>query len=704
MRQIRRLALSIAPILAVLACGGGSELAPPPTALSARSAPPPAPVAPPPVLGKTPGEVGVDVEALDRKADPCQNFYQFACGGWMSKTPIPDDQPAWTRSFNVIRERNETMLKEFLEKDATSPGAEPYAKALGDFYASCMDEAGIENQGMTALKPELQRIASVSDLASLAQEIARLHGFGVHVVFTYDSQQDFQDATQMIAVVSQSGLGLPDRDYYLEDSPKKKELRAKYETHVEKMLQLLDDSPAVAKNGREAVMRIETALAKAQMSKVDLRDPKKIYHRMDLASVKQTAPTFPWDLYVKDIGAPGAGVVNLAQPDYAKAVSDMLKNAPLADFRAYLRWHLVRYAAPRLPARFVDENFTMQRALTGTAKLPPRWKRCVRVIDAQMGEALGRPFVTATLGDEGKNATRTLIKGIESGMKENLQRLAWMDSPTRARAVEKVEHIANKIGFPDKWRNYDALKIDRTSYLGNVMRSNVFEYKRQLDKIGKPVDRSEWYMSPPTVNAYYDASMNEMVFPAGILQPPFYSNRATLPLNYGGIGMVMGHEVTHGFDDEGRQFDAKGNMTDWWTEQVSREFDRRAKCVADQYEGYFPVPDAHINGKLTLGENIADLGGVRLAFAALKKARAGQPMTEKDGFNEDQQFFLGFAQGWCTNMREEMLRLMVATNPHSPASFRVIGPLSNLSEFASAFSCKEGQPMVRPAAQRCEVW
>jgi putative endopeptidase len=709
MRHAHRLAATSLPLLlaalaSLAACGGAAQSASIAQPTQPTSATPPAATTPNVVPTVTPGDVAVDLAALDRSVAPCQDFYQFACGTWLKATPIPDDQSIWGRGLSVLREQNETRLMETLEKAAASPGSGPYEKALGDFYASCMDEKAIEKQGAAPLKAELKKIALVTDKASLAKVVARLHTMGAGVLFSYDSQQDFQDATQVIASVSQDGLGLPERDYYLDDSAKMKELRTTYEGHIERMLALAGDSPADAKKAREAVMRIETQMATAQMSKVDRRDPKKIYHRMDLAGVKQAAPTFPWDVYVKEVGATGTGVVNLAQPDYVKVMGEMLTSVPMADWKAYLKWHAVRLAAPRLNAAFENEAFAFTKALTGAAKLPPRWKRCVRAVDRAMGEALGRPFVAAVLGEEGKATTKTMIQKVEDAMKADLETLAWMDPATRGRANDKLGHIENKVGYPDKWREYDALKIDRTSYLGNVLRGAEFESKRELAKIGKPLDRGEWHMTPPTVNAYYSASMNEMVFPAGILQSPFYSAKATSPANFGGIGMVMGHELTHGFDDQGRKFDGAGNLKDWWTDTVGAEFDRRAKCVADQFEAYKPLPDVHLNGKLTLGENIADLGGIKLAFRAMQKAQGDGGPTQKDGFSAEQQFFLGFAQSWCSNVREETARMRAVTDPHAPPQFRVIGPLSNLPEFAKAFQCKEGDPMVRPAAQRCEIW
>ena len=701
-RPLIALLVCAPPIL--LACGSPPEpVVPQPEPVTPPVVATPTPVVSAP-LAETPGEVSVDMAALDKSVAPCDDFYQYACGTWLKETPIPGDQASWGRSFNVIRERNELLLKGFLEKAAEKADGDANSKKLGAFYTSCMNEAEIDKVGAKALAPELARVAAVNNVASLTAELSHLHTTGVNAIFDFSSAQDFKNATEVIGVVSQAGLGLPDRDYYLVDDAKKKEIRATYEGHIERMLTLLGDKPADAAKNRQTVMKIETALAQASMSKVDLRDPKKIYHRIDLAGLKQTAPDFPWETYLKQLGAPGVVAINVAQPDFVKTVNGMLKSIPMADWRTYLRWHVLKGAANRMSKPFLKEDFEFRKALTGTANDLPRWKRCVRMVDGAMGEALAQPFVKDTLGDEGKATTKKMIGEIEDVMKTNLGTLSWMDDTTKGRAVEKIKLIANKIGYPDKWRSYEALTIDPKNYLANTMAAESFEVKRQLAKIGKPVDRNEWQMTPPTVNAYYDASLNEMVFPAGILQPPFYSNKATLPTNFGGIGMVMGHELTHGFDDEGRQFDGQGNLKEWWTPAVSTEFDKRAACVADQYDAYAPFPDAHVNGKLTLGENIADLGGVKLALAALRKARAGQLATQSHGFSEDQQFFLGFAQGWCTNMRDEMTRLQVATNPHSPPRYRVVGPLSNLPEFARAFSCKEGDKMVRPQSKRCEIW
>jgi putative endopeptidase len=669
------------------------------------------------------GLSSVDERALDPGTSPCNDFYQYACGGWIKATPVPEDQSSWTRSFDVITERNEEELRSILERYASGQGKdEPYAQKLGDYYASCMDEAAIEKAGIAALKPDLDRIDKIKTVKDFAEVVGALHAREVQPLFRFASGQDARDATQVIGILSQGGLGLPDRDYYLKDDERTKKLRAQYEEHVGKMFELLGDKPAKALTNAATVLGVERALAEPSMSKEDQRDPQKIYHRLERAGLEQAAPTFPWGAYLKKLGAPDVTAINVAQPEFVKAMDLALSLSPIAgckddkaakpcpkpakkfaaaEWKTYLRWHLLRASARSLPARFVDEAFRFQRTLTGIEKLPPRWKRCTRSTDDALGEALAQPFVKKMLGAEGKATVKEMVLAIEQAMSEKLDRLSWMDSETRVRAREKLAAIVNKIGFPDRWRSYDALSVDRGDYLGNRLRGSGFEVKRDLGKIGKPVDRIEWQMTPPTVNAYYEPALNEMVFPAGILATPFYSNTATRATNYGGIGLVIGHELTHGFDDEGRQYDAKGNLRDWWTPAVNSEFNTRAACVEKQFNDYVAIDDLHIKGKLTLGENIADLGGMRLAYAALKKELAGKP-REAGPYSPEQQFFLGFAQAWCTNMRDDTLRLLVKTDPHSPPRFRVNGPVSNMQEFADAFQCKAGSPMVR--ANRCEVW
>jgi len=688
-----------------------------------------------------PALMSVDETALDKSVAACTDFYQYACGSWSKSTPIPADKPSWTRSFDVIQERNENELRAILERYAAGEGKdEPDAKKLGDFYAACVDEAAIEKAGLGALKADFDAIEKIKTKKDLIPVLTSLHRRGVRAGFGFESQQDYKDATQVIAAVSQAGLGLPDRDYYLKDDEATAKIRAAYVEHIAAMFTLLGDKPEAAKAAAAAVLRFEHALALSSMSREEQRDPQKIYHRLERVGLEKAAPDFAWGEYFTALGTADVAAINVTQPEFIKAFDALLlagapcvaeapregaekasakpaaakgkaaavkgcaapaKKFPAAEWKTYLRWHAIRAAASSLSAPFVDERFRFEHTLTGAEKLPPRWKRCVRAVDDALGESLARPFVAKMLGAEGKQATKQMVTTIEQAMSDDLDHLSWMDAETRQKAHEKLAAITNKIGYPDTWRSYDALAVDRGDYLANRMRAAAFEVKRQLAKIGKPLDRTEWQMTPPQVNAYYDPSMNEIVFPAGILASPFYSNSATRATNYGGIGMVVGHELTHGFDDEGRQFDAKGNLRDWWSKSVGEEFDRRASCVEKQFDGYVAVGDTHLKGKLTLGENIADLGGLRLSFAAMKKELAQNPQPAAS-YTPEQQFFLGFAQAWCTNQRPEFALLMAKNNPHSLPRFRVNGPVSNMTEFAEAFQCKPDAPMVRK--DRCEVW
>jgi putative endopeptidase len=705
-RTVSITAVGILPCALAVVGACASETAAPsrtPGVLAAQSAT--APQSSAPAVVATPSLKGPDEAALDRSVAPCDDFFQFACGGWMKATPIPEDEASWVRSFSVIHEDNLKALRDILEREARGDTqGDAYGQALGDLWTSCMDEAAIEQRGLDDLKPELQAIDAVRDAKSFIKELAHLHSIGVGAAFGFDSEIDFKDASRMIAGVSQGGLGLPERDYYLRPDARTKDIRAEYSKHVARTLELLGETSQAAERDADTVMKLETQLARASMTNVELRDPQKVYHLLNLDGLKKIAPDVAWDAYLSELGFPAITAINVAQPEFVKELDAMAKGINAADWRTYLRWHLAAAASPWLSRKFVDEWFHFRQVLTGTKVLQPRWKRCVRFADQMMGEALAQPFVRQFLGEDGKRAAEHMVAGIEESMKVDIDSLPWMDDPTRIKAQTKLGKITNKIGYPAKWRNYDALQIDRGSFVQNAERATAFEVKRQLTKVGKPVDKEEWEMTPPTVNAYYDPTMNQMVFPAGILRAPFYSNDQTPPLNYGAIGMVVGHELTHGFDDEGRQFDGDGNLRDWWSPPVAVEFEKRAKCVEKQFDDYLVIDDAHIKGKLTLGENLADLGGVKLSFAAFDRREKGHPDVNASGFTPEQQYFLGFAQAWCANYRPEALRLLVATNPHSPPKFRVNGPLSNLPPFASAFHCSEGSPMVRSKDARCEVW
>jgi endothelin-converting enzyme/putative endopeptidase len=649
-----------------------------------------------------PAALGIDERALDRSIDPCQDFYHFACGTWLRQTPIPPDRPAWSRSFSEIDERNHAELRQILEQLASAHGVDKtaYGDKLADYYAACMDETAIEQHAHQALAVLLKTIDSrVQDISSLATELARIHLGIANPLFEVGSEQDFADATRMIAVVDQGGLGLPDRDYYRE--PGFARIRDQYLAHVSTMLRLAGTPPTQAARQAQAVMAIETRLARASLSRVDRRDPKNVYHRIDLIGLETTAPGFPWKAYLSALGIGSVTQINVAVPGFFHALSLELKSTPLVDWKTYLRWHVIHGVAPALSRDFVDEDFAFYgRTLKGTAEILPRWKRCVGATDRALGEALAQPFVAARLGAHAKGTAEDLVKSIEGAMRADLTHSSWMDAQTREQALVKLRAVANQIGYPEKWRNYDRLEVSRASYLENSIHANEFETHRQLDKIGKPVDRNEWEMTPPTVNAYYTPTLNEMVFPAGILQPPFFARVAPPPVNYGAIGVVMGHELTHGFDDQGRQFDARGDLRDWWTPASAKGFEQRAACVVTQFDALTVLGDLHVNGRLTLGENIADLGGTKLAHAAFRAQQKGAPRI--GGWTSDQLFFLGMAQSWCTNERDEYVRLRVTIDPHAPPQYRVNGPLSNLPEFAAAFSCQPGAKMVR--AQPCAVW
>ena len=652
----------------------------------------------------------IDPSIVDPSVKPCEDFYAYACGGWIKNTVIPPDKPMWSRGFMEVRERNIELLRRIAERDAAGdfdPG-DRYPQKVGDYWAACMDEEGIERRGTSDLLAEWSRIDKVGDVTALAREVARLHKHGIFPVFTITSDQDAKDATQVIGDIVQGGLTLPDRDYYLKHDPKTVEIQRSYRKHVAKMLHLAGVPADRAGAEAEAIYALERAMAEAHWTRVEMRDPYRTYNRLDLAGLERSAPRFPWREYLADLGHPDITAFSTTTPPYLARLDALLKSTPPARWRAYLKWRLLAtMAAERtLPKAFTDERFLFQsHNFTGTKELEARWKHCVHMTGSALGEALGQAYVRRHFGADGKEKTKRLVADIEGAMGRDIDGLGWMDAATKAKAREKLAKVDNKIGYPDAWRNYDALEVDRASFFRSALAANAFEVNRDLDKIGKPVDRDEWEMAPPTVNAYYQPSLNEMVFPAGILQRPFFTRGAPDAVNYGAIGMVVGHELTHGFDDQGRQYDANGDLKDWWSPAVATEFERRTACVVKQYDQYVAIDDVKLNGKLTLGENIADLGGLKLSYAAYQASRQGKkPAETVAGYTPEQAFFIAYAQSWCTARRPEFARMAAQTDPHSPAEWRVNGPLSNLPEFADAFACAAGSTMVRAGPDRCEVW
>jgi putative endopeptidase len=654
--------------------------------------------------GDAPGYWGFDTANLDKTCKPCDDFFQFAMGGWMKNNPIPPEYSSWG-SFTVLADKNQQALRQILEAaEKSNAPAGSNERKVGNFYASCMDTAAIEAAGTKPIDAVLQRIAETTDARGLPALAAQLQQQGIGVLFRFTSGQDAKESTQVIAIALQGGLGLPERDYYLRDDDKSKKLRDDYTKHAAKMFALLGDTPDKAAAEATTVLNLETSLAKASMSNVDLRDPIKTYHKMKLAEVQSLTPDLSWDSYLKTAGHAAVTEMNVAQPDFFKALDTQLTSTPLEDWKTYFRWHVLDAAAPALPEKFVNEDFDFRgRILTGAKQIQPRWKRCVQVTDRNLGEALGQVYVQKYFPPEAKAHALEMVHNLIAALRDDLKTLPWMGPETRAQATAKLEAFTVKIGYPDEWRDYSALKVDRSSYLQNLQRGAEFEFQRRLNKIGQPVDRTEWGMTPPTVNAYNNSSMNEIVFPAGIMQPPFYDPKADDAVNYGGMGAVIGHEITHGFDDHGSQFDGSGNLKNWWSPDDLKNFKERAQCVSNQFDGYVVDGDLHENGKLVLGESIADLGGLTISYAAYEKSLQGKPRPpDKDGFTPEQQFFLGWAQVWGANERLEYARLMANTNPHPLPRFRGNGPLSNMAEFAQVFGCKKGDAMVREKA--CKIW
>ncbi len=670
--------------------------------LLAQTAPPTTVERPLTALPYTPS---LDVQAMDRSVDPCLDFYRYACGSWIQHNPIPADQARWS-VYAKVTDDNQRFLWGILEEASRpSPSRTASQQKTGDYFGSCMDEEGIEKAGTEPLRRILADIGSLRSSSELAPLIARLHFEldGNGTLFGFGSSQDYADATRVIAFVYGGGLGLPDRDYYTKTDPKSIEIRAKYVEHVQRMLQLLGDSPAVAKTGAQTVMQIETALAKASLTRVEKRDPYKLFHKFTRSQLSALTPAFDWKRYLGSSGVANISELNVTEPDFFKQTEVLIKSRTIGDWKTYLRWHVVNDASRYLPLRFETAHFEFYAAyLRGVKQLQPRWKRCVQYVDRDLGEALGQVFVEKTFAPGTKARALAMTREIEKAMEGDLHDITWMSAGTKQQALAKLHSLVNKIGYPDKWRDYSSLEIARTGFLGNVERAAVFENKRQLAKIGKPLNRGEWQMSPPTVNAYYDSQMNDINFPAGVLQPPLFDPKLDDAPNYGNTGATIGHELTHGFDDEGRQFDAHGNLRDWWTKEDAVEFAKRTDCVAEQYGQYKVIDDIRINSRLTLGEDVADLGGTLLAYMAWKNATREQKLEQRDGLTPDQRFFVGMAQWACGDERPESKRATAITDPHSPLEYRVNGVVSNLPEFAGAFSCKAGQPMMRPKV--CRVW
>jgi endothelin-converting enzyme/putative endopeptidase len=644
-----------------------------------------------------------DLTAIDKSVDPCSDFYHFACGSWLKNNPIPPDQSTWGR-FNELHERNQAILRNILEKQAANTAARsPNDQKIGDYYYSCMDEAAIEAKGRAPLKPLLERIDAVKEKSELPPLIGQMHNEGVNVLFAFTSEPDAKNSTMVIANADQGGLGLPDRDYYLKDDAKSVETRQKYQQHIANMFKLAGESPEQAAADAKTVMDVETALAKASMDRIERRDPNKVYHKLTDAQLQDLSPAFKWNQYFVAIKTPQFDSLDVSVPDFFKGMDQLITSSDLATLKTYLRWQTLHSAAPLLPKAFVDENFDFfGRTLTGAKELRPRWKRCVQYTDGDLGEALGQAYVAETFPPESKQETLKMVHELEAALKQDITQLSWMSEDTKKQALDKLAHIDNKIGYPNKWRDYSSLEIVRGDALGNSLRANNFEFHRQLNKINKPVDRQEWGMTPPTVNAYYNPLENNVNFPAGILQPPFYDKNADDSTNFGAVGAVIGHELTHGFDDQGSKFDAQGNLRDWWTPQDEERFNQLEQCFVDEYDGFVVIDDVHIKGKLTLGENTADNGGLRIAHMALLDVLATSPEKPKDGFTPEQRFYLGWGQIWCENETPEATRLLALTNEHADPKYRVNGVVSNIPDFAKAFGCKPNAPMVRQNA--CRVW
>jgi putative endopeptidase len=649
----------------------------------------------------------LNLESMDKSIDPCVNLYQYACGRWQTQNPIPADQTSWS-VYGKLYEDNLNFLHGILDQ-AAAQGAERDAvnQKIGDFYAACIDEATIEKRGMEPIHGDLEGVAALKTAHDLAPLLASFHTTigSSSLLFGGSSVQDPDNSEQVIAFLDQGGLGLPNRDYYTKDDAKSKEIRERYVQHVQNVFESLGDNADTAKANAQIVMKMETALARASLTPVEQRDPYNLKNRMDLAGLKKLAPNFDWDTYYAERHYPSITVLNVASPSFFKQMNIDLKSQPIDHWKTYLRFHVANSASPYLSSKFVNENFDFYRKyLRGATEMQPRWKRCVQYTDRNLGEALGQAYVRKVFSPELKQSTLDMVLRIETAMEQRINNLDWMSAGTKKQALVKLHGIRNKIGYPDKWRDYSSVTITRDDFAGNVRNAVAFEQRRQVAKIGQPVDRGEWGMTPPTVDAEYDPQMNDINFPAGVLQPPLYDAKMDAAPNYGDTGGTIGDELTHAFDDEGSQFDATGNLKNWWTKTDRAKFDERTKCVSDQYSSYVVVDDLHINGRLTMGEDVADLGGEILAYIAWKAATADKNLKPVDGLTPEQRFFIGYAQWACANERPEDLRVRTQGDPHSPAQYRINGVVVNMPEYAEAFHCKAGQPMVKPSEKVCRVW
>jgi putative endopeptidase len=649
---------------------------------------------------------GFSIDNIDKSVDPCVDFYHYACGNWIKNSEIPADRPSW-QSFSELNESNLQIEKGILEKAAAGgTSRNPIDQKIGDLYGSCMDEKSVDEKGIAPLKPELERIAAVKDKAGLIGELAHLKVYGGTSLFTFFSNSDLHDANQVIAYIDQGGLSLPDRDYYIKDDADKVEMRKHLVEYINQLFTLAGQSSKEAAHSAETVLTVETLLAADSMDRTKRRDPKNLDHKMTRAEAEALAPNFYLNRYFEEVGAPGFTSLNVVNPDFFSQVNGVIAALPFDSLKTYVTWHVLRASAPWLSQPFVEADFKMRQALTGQKQIADRWKRCVNLVDNQLGEALGERYVELTFGADGKQRMLKMVDELEKSLDTDIQNLSWMSDETKKQAKVKLEAIRNKIGYPEVWRDYSSVVIKRDDLIGNIQRATEFESKRRIAKIDKPLDRKEWSTTPPTVNAYYSGSDNEILFPAGILQPPFFDKSVDDAINFGGIGLVIGHELTHGFDDEGRKFDPQGNLRDWWTEQDGKEFEKRVSCVADEYSNFVAVDNMKLNGRLTLGENTADNGGARIALAALERMIAEDPNGKEaqtiDGYTPEQRFFLGFGRVWCEKQRPEYLRMQVSTNSHSPGIYRVNGVVQNMPEFQKAWGCKAGQPMV--AENACHVW